>query len=295
MADQAWQWVDAAGAATQLLEGTDVYVTPGVEGRFGPSIALSVVPVAQQPGQRFAQVLHGVAEVKAPLELYGASDSALRASVRTWAHRLDPVRGDGRLLITAPAGDQRELVCRYASGLDAAVEDETDLGHRLRAILRFTTEQPYWRDVSDTAAGPWSVGTAATFFPIFPLRLSASEVFADVTVVNAGDVEAWPVWTITGPGSDPVLRNLTTGMVLSLDTTLVGGETISVDTRPYTSAVPTGKTVTKNDGSSLFATLSATSSLWALIAGSNSVRIELSGATASSRVSLAFRQRYLTA
>jgi Phage tail protein len=289
MADTSMQWVDVGGVATEILDGTDVYVLPGLAGRMSPSMSFILQRVPLQPGQRFRDVRHGVAEVKVPVELYGATDTALRSSVRTWVHRLDPFRGDGKLRITAPAGDQRELICRCAEGLDQAVEDEGDVGHRLRAILRFVTEQPYWQDASDTVQTWTLLSSLATFFPLFPLRLSGSEVFADATVTNDGDVEAWPVWTIAGPGSSPILRNLTTGDLLSLPVTLLAGESVTIDTRPG------AKTVTKQNGTSLFGSLTATSSLWPLAQGSNSVRIEMSGATSVSSVALNWRRRWLSA
>lgn len=289
MADTSMKWVDADGAATEILDGTDIYTLPGLAGRMSPSMAFVLQRIPLQPGQRYRDVRHGVAEIKVPVELYGATDIALRASVRSWVRRLDPVRGDGSLLCTAPAGDQRELICRYAEGLDQAVEDEGDVGHRLRAILRFVCEQPYWQDASDTVQSWTLLSSLATFFPFFPLRLSGSEVFADATVTNDGNVEAWPVWTIGGPGSSPILRNLTTGDMLSLPVTLLAGESVAIDTRPG------AKTVTKQDGTSLFGSLASPPALWPLAQGSNSIRIEMSGATSVSSVTLTWRRRWLSA
>jgi hypothetical protein len=103
-------------------------------------------------------------------------------------------------------------------------------------------------------------------------------------------VESWPVWTITGPGSSPILRNLSKNVFLSLPVTLLAGESVVIDTRPGR------KTVTKQDGSSLFGSLTQTSSLWSLLPASNSVRIEFTGALAGvSTVTLNFRRRYLSA
>lgn len=289
MPDQALGWVDADGSLTPIRGGTDIAVAEEVTGRFAPTMRFTVGTVPLQPGQRFRSVTHGLADIAVPVVFWPSSATALRTLLRAWAHRLDPVRGDGALRVTAPGGDQRELVCRYLDGLERVVEDDfSDRFGHTKAVLHFIAEQPYWQDVSDTSAS-WSVSTPATFFPIFPLRLSSSEVFADVTVSNDGDVEAWPVWTVTGPGSSLALRNLTTGELLSSSATLLGGDTLTIDTRPGR------KTVTALSGSNQFSTLSSASTLWSFTRGSNSVRIELAGTTAASGVALKWRRRWLSA
>ena len=71
---------------------------------------------------------------------------------------------------------------------------------------------------------------------------------------------------------------------------LLGGESVTIDTRPG------AKTVTKQDGSSLFGQLAFPPQLWSLAQGSNSVRIEFTGASASaSAVTLSYFKRYLSA
>jgi hypothetical protein len=292
VADQAIQWIDPAGTVTALRAGTDSAAMEGREGRFGPPPLFELERVPLQPGQRFRNVVHGSAVVHVPVAFYGSTATALRTSLRKWARLLDPIRGDGTLRVTGPGGDTRDLVCRYTGGLDTAIEsDYSDLANKFTVILMFTTEQPYWQDSSDTVAGPWVTGTAATFFPFFPLVLSDSTVFASVTVDNtASDAEAWPVWTIRGPGANPILRNLSSTKFLSLPITLAIGDVVTIDTRPGQ------KTIIKQDGSSLFGSLTSTSSLWSLLASTvNSIRIEMSSATAASQVQMNFRHRYLSA
>ena len=291
MPDGALVWVDASGASTAIRNGSDIDIATGVAGRFGPPIAMVVEEIPLQPGQRIRNVRHGPTKVALPILFHPASAAAGRASLRAWAHRLDPTRGDGRLQATSPSGDTRELVCRYAGGLEELAEDfYSDFYGAAKAVWHFTTEQPYWQDVSDTVQS-WSLlSSLATFFPLLPLRLSGSEVFADATVDNSvGDVEAWPVWIVTGPGSNPILRNLTTGKLLSLPVTLSGGESVTIDTRPGV------KMVTKGDGTNLFGSLTSGSALWSLVQGSNSIRLEFTSATTASQIALNWRRRYLSA
>ena len=153
-------------------------------------------------------------------------------------------------------------------------------------VVRAT--DPYWYDTADIVNTYVSGGTPPAFFPFFPLRLSSSSVFASPVVVNDGDVEAWPVWTIVGPGSAIVLRNLTVGSVLSLPVTLGVDEAVTIDTRPGV------KTVRNSSGLSLFGSLTWDSALAALVKGPNTLALEMSGATPASSIMLSYRRRFLT-
>jgi hypothetical protein len=292
MADQALQWIDPGGVVTLLRGGTDTAGQEGREGRFSPPPLFELERVPLQPGQRFRNIVHGAVLVHVPIAVFGPTAVALRSSIRSWAHLLDPTRGDGTLRCIGPAGDTRDMVCRCSGGLNVVIEDDwADLSHKLHVPLTFTAEQPYWQDASDTVQSWQLLTSLATFFPFFPLRLSGSEVFADANIDNSvSDVVAWPVWTVTGPGSNLFLRNLTTSMTLSLPVTLLGGETVTIDTRPGR------KTVTKQDGTSLFGQLGSPPQLWPLLPSLNTVRIEFTGATAGvTQVQLNYKRRYLSA
>ncbi len=276
-------WIDAAGAST-VLE-----VEWNTSGRFAPPTMFEEEGVPEQDGARLRAVRHGVREFVLPLWIEAASESALRTAMRDLVKAMNPKRGAGKIRVASPVGDEREIVCSYADGLDMRETlGETSGPLVQRAPVVFRAHSPYWQAVSDIT-DTYTSGDPAPFFPFFPLRLSSSTVFADAAPTNIGDVDAWPVWTITGPGSAIVLRNLTTGYSLTLNTTLGSGETVTIDTRPGL------KAVTRGDGTNLFTSLEqSTSYLWPLEEGANSVRVEMSSATAASSVTLAFRPLYLS-
>lgn len=275
-------WLDVDGGSTTLDVDWET------AGRFAPPGVFYADGVPEQPGARLRTVLHGVREFTLPFWLSGSSETDLRSQLRTLVARMDPVRGDGRIRVTAPGGDQREITCRVSGGLELAEHLGESSGPATQKVVgSFRAYDPYWYATSDTVL-TGTTGTIATFFPIFPVRLNSSEVFASATVTNPGDVDCWPVWVITGPGSAITLRNLTTGKLAKFSTTtLAAREYITVDTRPGV------KTVTKQDGSNLFSDLSTDSALWSMPRGSNSVQVEMGGATAASSVQLRFRPRYL--
>lgn len=280
-------WIDPDGAETTLLVDWDV------TGRFSPPTRFEEEGIPEQDGMRLRAVHHGARDFVLPLWIEGASESDLRTKMRSLVSSMNPLRGDGRIRVTSPIGDQREIVCRAASGLEMGERIGDTSGPEVqKAAVVFRAWEPYWQDAADVVSGPWTVGgSPGSFFPIFPLRLASSEVFASVTVVNTGDVDAWPVWTITGPGANPRIRNLTTGKDFYLPAyTIQPGEVVTIDTRP-TGA--TRKTVTSNTVGNLYGRLSGTTALWPFARGSNSVQIEMGSATTATAIQVSRRHRYL--
>ncbi len=55
-----------------------------------------------------------------------------------------------------------------------------------------------------------------------------------LTVTNAGNANAYPIFTISGPGTNFTITNSTTGHVLTINESLSTGDTITIDTRAHT-------------------------------------------------------------
>lgn len=285
MADEITQWIDADGASTTLEVEWDV------SGRFMPRVEFEADGVPGQPGAYFRDVTHGIREFMLAIHIPGSNDIDLRAQMRNMVARMDPTRGAGKIRVTSPAGDQREIVCRYSGGLEMAEKLGEASGERWqRAVVSFLAHDPYWYDVSPTSQTFAVDPLVPSFFPIFPLKLTASELAVDAAVDNTGDVETWPVWTVTGPGSVIVLRNLTTSKTISFSTgALTASETLVIDTRPGY------KTVKLGDGTNMYPALDTTSALWPLVRGTNTIRLEMSGVDNDvSSLNLSYWRRYLS-
>lgn len=276
------EWIDPDGTTWPL---TVEYDTRGL---FAPPARLQEDTVPGQPGLRLREVTHDAREVV--LSLYWRNDdpAALHTTLRQITAAMDPARGVGKLRVTAPTADQRELNCVVTGGMDFSqtLGEQATPTHQ-RAAVVFRAHDPYWHATSDTVTD-YTLGSTATFFPILPIRLTDSATFADATITNTGDVDTWPVWQITGPASPTIgLRNLTTGKTATFGTTtLTAAETVTVDTRPGV------KTITRQDGTNLFPALNG--SLWPLRRGSNAIRVEMAGTTAATKVRVSYRPRWLT-
>ena len=284
-------WIDADGTPHTLSSDAEgVTILYGRSGLFmAPPLPIEdVVPL--QDGGKLRSITYGPRIINLPLLLRAASQTTLRTLKRDIMGWFAPDRGDGILRVTAPGGDQREIVCRLVDGLGIE-QTATSRGYlSQKLVLGLKSWDPHWRAVNATQISYQLAASTATFFPWFPIRLTNSTIFSEFSVDNTGDVKTWPSWVIVGPGDDPVLRNVTMGKLIDLTGySLAVGETVVIDTSPGV------KSVVDQDGVNIFSSLSNTSSLWPLERDSNALSIELSNAVAAvSEIQLTYRLRYFS-
>jgi phage-related protein len=273
-------WVDPDGVETTLIA-----MSRGMSGRHMPPVQLTTSALPGADGSRVDHIRYDGRNVVVPIKLSNSTILTQRAAIRALVGKLDPTRGAGTLKATLQDATVRVLPCRYVDGMGFDNERWTTLG---TPSLLFYAPDPDWLDASDTTVTYTLPPTAYTWFPILPLRLNASSVFASANVDNTGQRPAWPVWTITGPAGGFTLHNLTTGMRLTFAAPIAAGESVVVDTRPGM------KTVRSGTGNNLFASVTEYD-LWPLAVGVNSIEITLVSGTSASSVQLAYRRRWLGA
>jgi phage-related protein len=279
-------WIDPDGVVTNLTDSGTFEVLWGVEGRFMPPVKFVEDEVPEKAGTVLRYAQFGPREVVLPIEVVGTDEETLRTLLRSTLGLFNPKRGDGTLRVVGPDGAARELVCRYRSGMEMreSLQEAGRTWQRAGVVLK--AFDPYWYDENETVEAFGT--TTAEFFP-FPFTLAVSTIFETFEVQNTGDVESWPVWTITGPGEDPVFTNVTTGESLTLTTTLADGDEVVIDTRPRR------KTITKNGTTNLYSALDPAGSLWPLVQGTNEITLDMGGATPDSQIAVSFKRAYLGA
>lgn len=285
MADEVISWVEPDGTVTVLSDAATTRVSYEFSGRFMPPVAFIEDDVPQMDGGRLRDVRVRPRDVTVPVAVVGADQTEVRTTLRSILRKFNPKRGDGKLRVTGPDGTVRDLTCRYSQGLEIEERFEKFVGWQ-RAVVVLRAFDPYWYDTSATSA-TYTLGTSTAFFPFFPLVLNSDTVFGTQVVDNTGDVEAFPVWTVHGPCSSITLTNTTTGEVIDLPVVLTNAQTVTIDTRPFR------KTVTRDDGTNLYGSLTTASALWDLPTGRSTITVSLPGATSESYVTLTYSRRWL--
>lgn len=283
-------WIDAGGVEMPWNGETNYLATIGARDLTGmPPYALTESRTPLTDGAVLRYVLADVREVDVPLLVTASSYAELYDALAALEVALNPKSGPGKLRVTAPNGNIRDINCTYASGF------EHDLGQgtigSLASILVFRAHDPYLYDVMATQIGPFFASTAPAFFPILPIHLGSSSVLSSFSVDNSGHAEAYPVWTIHGPGSAITLTNNTTGKALALTgnggLTLGASDVLTIDTQ--------ARTLLLNGVTSEYSKLSFASSLWLLAKGFNSIAVSMTGTTSASYIQGSYKRRWLGA
>ena len=284
MAGDAIQITGPDSDVVDLNDGTDFKLLFGEFGYLYPPITHADERVPLEPGSRLRQTNVHARTIDIPVLMKGTDRADFLTNMRSFLRKVDPTRGDSVIQYSAQ-GVTRLLTVRYVGGLEGNYKNKQAMESWNKIVLSFKAFDPFWYATS-SIVNEYTTSDVATFFPFFPLTLNASQVIANPTIDNEGDVETWPIWTITGPASDINLVNSTTGKILTLTYTLGEAETIVIDTRPD------AKTITLQDGTNLFEYLSVTSALWSLERGENDISLQMAGATADSAIELVYTPRY---
>lgn len=295
------QWINPDGIVTNLDDpGNYLRVLGPIKGVGMPDVKHDSGPIFDEAGEWWRSTRYQARDVSIGMALH-ASDGggqAIRARLRTLARLMSPVRGLGTLRFI-DGYVARDLRCRYSGGLspDVMSEDWSDEDW-FEVGVGWTAFDPWFYDTADSVAVFAVAGIGTPFFPMFTgptdmgPHLNASSVYQSLEISNVGDGNIWPVWTIVGPGSNPILLNETTGLKLDLSNngglTLGAGDTLTLDTRPG------ARTLTLQEGTNVFPQMTDDSSIWPLGVGTSRLTVTMGGAVPQSNVTLTYRNRYLT-
>lgn len=294
------EWIAPDGTVISLnSRASGIVLTDPPEGLIMPPPLFVSSPVFNRPGQVLEQTTFDVRTVTVHLAIMGDSLDDFTVICGYFASLLNPRQGIGSLRVTRDDGTQRVLYCVYTSGLEGIVPigEDSNVDVWAQADVQFSAFDPYFVDPQTTQIGNTTDGSN----PWFPLDLAAglnlsrSSLFSDLTITNAGDDLAWPVWTITGPVTNPVLVNETTASMIDLSSgtglqLIDASESVVIDTLAGTIV----KMV--NDGSQLnaWAAMTPQSDLWPLIGGDNVLHVDMPGSSSVTTVQVAYRLRWLT-
>lgn len=191
----------------------------------------------------------------------------------------------------------RQIDC-YLSGM-MAMPVEAGAAPRWQSVgIELLAPDPTWYDPEGSAISFQLGGEQKFEVPLkVPVSVGASAIDQSIAVPYGGTWDAFPIITIMGPITSPVLTNLSLGDKLDFTgITIANGDRYTIDCRYG------HKTVFRaSDGANRIMDLSDDSNLATfrlgahpeVVDGDNSIRISGSGLTAASKVILQYNTRYV--
>lgn len=195
----SWQGWDGSSWDLTDWRGGIALMRDGVTGLHNPRITKYKSESRAVPGHRRRGWRTAERDVFWPLYVYGDGSEAWRQNYDRFFNTIHPDR-EGIWTVTAGPVTRR---LRLTGVFDDNFQFGADPYQRGWVIIPVQLEpsQPYWEGKT-AKAGPYSAPVPVDFIgpggaPTF--HISQSDTFVEARITNAGDVEAWLVWTVRGP------------------------------------------------------------------------------------------------
>lgn len=212
-----------------------------------------------------------------PVLIQARDADGLQEGLSALAVRFAPEVGPARLVLDEGPGGAwyTDVVC--TSGLDPVYGTDTDGGSWASVLLTLEAGDPYWtrvepQSVPVTAAGAGR-GLLKGDVSLSALRQASGQTTGTVTLANPGDAKAYPVVTITGPGTRAVLESQ--GLTLVWEGVLLAGQQRVLDHRRGTVVDPAR--VGDPDGGNRYNEMGPAPKFWPVPPGPTQARAELEG------------------
>jgi hypothetical protein len=273
------RWEAWDGSVWDLLSRDGVFLSEGVRGLSMPPVTRHTSTAPGLPGSRNRG--HRIEEREVFWPVFLHSDVSSQAWIeydRAFWRTLHPER-EGAWVVVHPDGTERRLRLSFVDdGGHSFAADPSRRGWELYGVTLVAC-RPFWEGAPVVRA--WKAAAPVPFFdslgsPVF--RISSGSTVATAEIRNDGDVEAWPVWTITGPTTEPTSVGVA-GRKIEVPFLLADGQTLTIDTRPdrQTAIDGTGADRTPDLGAAEFAPVpdGGVASLAISLAGAGSVAASL--------------------
>jgi hypothetical protein len=265
-----------------------VQVQPGWTGFDLPPVATFLDPSPSLPGAMYQGSHDDVRPLFVPIYTTGRDRAEAVAYRRRFLVSIHHSRGPALFSMTETNGTTRTIRGIYQGGGEGD-EGETSAGlHWALYGLTFQAiDDPYWHGQQEKG-GPWHIAAPVAFFPLAPalFRLSGSQVLGATNIVNKGDVDAYPLWTLKGPATELTLQ--LGERVFTITPNLLEGESLTINTDP------TAQTITDGTGANRWGDVDDDLfELWALPPGTSTATVSVTGGTSATELDMVYTPRYL--
>jgi hypothetical protein len=206
-------------------DGVEWWVTKEDGWSSGPDLRLSLASRPQRDGGFDAESFRSVRVITLEgLAIAPDPDTRERAK-----NRIAAVLADGSAL-TELIVQERTLTRRAMVRLSAGTKVVDKSPYTFEYSLQVTAPDPLRLgvEVHTATCGLPRPGPGVDFPLTFPLQFG-EPASGSLALTNTGTATVWPLWTITGPCGQPVIRNDSTGQRLAFGLRLLDGDTLAVD------------------------------------------------------------------
>lgn len=224
-------WTGADGVTWDLNDWTSgVYLASGLVGMGHAPIERWTDDSPAMAGSRFRGARALARSVQWPIVITTqTSNGTWRDLARRW-WRGWSMGTAGTWTVTDSGGSSRSIDLLHNPSGDFALNYDPGLISWVPWTVDAVADFPYWR--GDPVITSWQQVTPVAFIgasgaPPFNIMSAASLNTAQMD--NPGDVDAWPVWTITGP-FDSISITVAGGTITG--PAVASGQTVVVDTSP---------------------------------------------------------------
>jgi hypothetical protein len=272
-----------------------IVIQPGASGLDMPPFELHADDSPNLDGSIYRGSRAVARQILLPVFVYGVDRKTLTSFKRKLASALNPKNGFCVLTFIEQDGAARRIKCYYVNGMEGNESVDTSGFDWVSYGIQLTAVDPWFYGDTEEVAD-WTFGTPLPFLgnPFFPIKLSTGTPASGQLIVNnPGDIEAWPVWTITGPlksfkftgpdGSSWGIPAAAGGADV-----LANGRTLTVDSRPGY------KTITDDLGTNYFPLMSANPNFWSVPVGTSTIQADLVAGSGTPSVKVEIFPRYTT-
>ncbi|WP_309228953.1 phage distal tail protein [Streptomyces lunaelactis] len=152
----------------------------------------------------------------------------------------------------------------------------------VQTVITLRAPSPYFLSESPQTVTIGGATAGAFLSSMSSMPLASSQAIGSVQLANEGDVPAYPVWEVTGPG-DNFKAISPTGKTLHWTGTLTTGQKLIVDMG--------AGTVKDETGANQYASLATAPQFWSVAPGTSTATASLLNTTSASKVVCSWRPR----
>ncbi len=286
------RWIDPTGREWFLTGDRLGWATLDAVSGLGATPIMMNTDAAPRGGTVVRHIQPAARTITWPLTIWGNSHGEFLDRFRELARAFTRTRrdGPGLLVITRPDGTERQIKAYYQEGFGAP----PGTGHLWTdVVLSLYCPNAFWEGREELSEFR-EYAVTSSYLTAYP-TVTSGQLLGATTIVNPGDVEAWPRWEITGPLETITVTNETTGESFTVNPDNAGlahgdlleDETVTIHTDPAMVLGP--------DGSTWTAALNwPGANLFALEPGKTDLTFDVDGSGPGTRIAVSYRPRYET-